>query len=308
MVEFFCSCSTSILILILQINLTRYFELSRHFSVLINTLRMSFRRVVAFMLSILPVFLAYVVLGVAVFSNYSQRFGSFDQVAVALFCVANGDELHATFEDLRLTFPWQVVAQLYLYTFLVLFIFGILNIIIFVVDDAFEAAKNWDRAAWKERQQFTLANLIAILELEGKELKNNPSAHSGWQLLDYEAQMTEAAPLISTDEVQPMQDPISAEGPEGIPIGSSVGNSDTNVGQEPPWRLTKSITKAIQIERKKKRAEKMACSSSPLPPPTSAMKEKNEVTEEDDLDAALDAALLSLTDDLHASIAKLKVG
>jgi hypothetical protein len=90
---------------------------------------------------------------------------------VALFCIANGDELHATFEDLRLTFPWQIVAQVYLYTFLALFIFAVLNILVFVVDDAFEAAKNWDRKAWKQRQEFTLANLIAILELEGKELK-----------------------------------------------------------------------------------------------------------------------------------------
>lgn len=70
-----------------------------------------------------------------------------------------------------MTFPWQIIAQLYLYTFLALFIFAVLNILVFVVDDAFEAAKNWDRKAWKERQKFTLANLIAILELEGKELK-----------------------------------------------------------------------------------------------------------------------------------------
>jgi hypothetical protein len=79
--------------------------------------------------------------------------------------------LHATFEELRLTFPWQIIAQIYLYLFLALFIFAVLNILVFVVDDAFEAAKNWDRKAWKERQTFTLANLIAILELEGKELK-----------------------------------------------------------------------------------------------------------------------------------------
>jgi hypothetical protein len=217
------------------VNLTRYFELSRHFSVLINTLRISFRRVVAFMLSVMPIFFGYVLLGVAVFSNFSQRFSSVNQVAVALFCIANGDELHATFEDLRLTFPAQIFAQVYLYSFLALFIFGILNIIIFVVDDAFDAAKNWDRAAWKERQNFTLANLIAILELEGKDLRDRPSSHAGWQLL----QMTDATPEEKKKEREEEEE-----------VANDLPN---NGSEEPPWRLSKSITKAIQIERRKKK-------------------------------------------------------
>jgi mucolipin 3 len=54
------------------INLTRYFELFRQFSVLINTLRVSFRRVIALLVSVMPVFFAFVLLGVAIFSNFSQ--------------------------------------------------------------------------------------------------------------------------------------------------------------------------------------------------------------------------------------------
>jgi mucolipin 3 len=54
------------------INLTRYFELFRHFSVLINTLRVSFRRVIALLVSVMPVFFAFVLLGLAIFSNFSQ--------------------------------------------------------------------------------------------------------------------------------------------------------------------------------------------------------------------------------------------
>ena len=336
------------------INLPRYFELFRHFSVLINTLRISFRRVMAFMISVLPIFFAYVLLGVAIFSNFSERFGSMDQVAVALFCIANGDELHATFEDLRVTFPWQVVAQIYMYTFLVLFIFGVLNIIIFVVDDAFDAAKNWDRQAWKERQEFTLKNLIAILELEGKELKDKPSASAGWQLLDYDGQdgvLTEAAPLLphqdSSDPVfggiSSLHDSMSMTnfgGEEGnkkstsIPINSSsdIGDGDEHSeggnGDEPPWRLSKSITQAIISERKKKRSERKARQANlanggtdSASPPVMLSSEKGKEEESpvpmmnvtstsnnnhSDLDSILDAALKSMQDDLKLKFDRLK--
>ena len=49
------------------VNITRYFELNRSFSVLINTLRLSFRRVLIYTVSVLPIFAGYLLLGVACF-------------------------------------------------------------------------------------------------------------------------------------------------------------------------------------------------------------------------------------------------
>lgn len=67
-----------------SVNWTRYMELSRRFHVLVSTLRLSFGRVFSFILSVTPIFVAFLMLGLSVFSQFSARFATLDQVAVTL--------------------------------------------------------------------------------------------------------------------------------------------------------------------------------------------------------------------------------
>lgn len=149
---------------------TRYLELSRRFHVLVSTMRMSFSRVVFFTLSVLPLFFGFQMLGLALFAPYSERWSSLDQVGVTLFSLANGDEMHGTYADLDTSYPWGWIARVYLYTYILLFITAIMNVFIFIIEDAFEAAKTWNSTQIKEREEFKLVNLVAILEIEGQGL------------------------------------------------------------------------------------------------------------------------------------------
>ena len=256
LILFFSSC----------INITRYFELNRQFALLINTLRMSFTRVFTFAISVLPVFFGYLLLGVACFSNFSERFSNIDKVAVALFAIGNGDEIHATFLDLAERYPWLWFSRLYLYTFLILFILAILNIVIFLIEDAFSAAKTWDEKQHERDQQFSLSNLIAILELEGKNINfESEDVHPAWQMLD-PAGVTKD----SFADLKPVPHDSSSSGGEDLPllhhgeeedlmtperaksINQDPGSDSSSDSQTPPPWLRRSITSTINIERRKR--------------------------------------------------------
>jgi hypothetical protein len=73
------------------VNLLRYFQLSRPLSVLVNTLRLSFFRVLSFVVSVLPLFLGFTFLSVSLFSQHTVRFASIDLAAVSLFALTVGD-------------------------------------------------------------------------------------------------------------------------------------------------------------------------------------------------------------------------
>jgi len=61
---------------------------------------------------------------------------------VSLFALLNGDDVHATFDDLEAQYPYTLFAQLYLFTFVIFFITAILNIFIFIIEDSYHAAKD----------------------------------------------------------------------------------------------------------------------------------------------------------------------
>lgn len=275
------------------VNLTRYFEMSRRFAVLVNTLRLSFSRVIGFTISVLPTFIGFLMLGVAMFSNFSSRFSSMDQVAVALFCIANGDEIHATFDDLRLSFPWLWFSRLYLYVFLFLFITAVMNIFIFMIDDAFQAAKTWDKKAWKEKQSFSLPNLIAILELEGKGLL---LSKEGFQLMDPVsgvATQTSTTSLVESTTDDDLEGGMSTQD-EGTPLilapsTTSTENEDDDASASgQPAFLKRSVTMAINIERKKRSRSRARKGKEAVGSPA---KDKDEEETKLDVDAIVDSAM-----------------
>eukprot|EP00494_Astrolonche_serrata_P034185 UN34454 len=106
---------------------------------LISTLKMGCSNVMRFSLSILPVFLGFMFFGVAVFGAYHKYFEGPSAATVTLFAVLNGDVVHDTFVYTYDASPF--ISQLYLYIFICLTIYVILNIFIALVEDAFFTAK-----------------------------------------------------------------------------------------------------------------------------------------------------------------------
>jgi hypothetical protein len=181
-----------------------------------------------------------------------------------------------------------------------LFIFAIMNIFIFVIEDAFNAAKTWDKKQWKELQSFTLSNLIAILELEGKELVDQESSHAGWQLLEpenrHERNLRKSTKKVGGDSFGAMKDersPLIPSSSDLEPVSSDleqpVRMEEDIQGEAGPWPLQRSITSAIKLERRRKREKKT--------------KDKEEV---DDVTAVLDAALERMQNNLKAEFEVLK--
>jgi hypothetical protein len=153
------------------ITMVQYFEHSGSYYVLILTLKKGTPRVLRFVIGIMPIFVGYALFGVALFSPYSDHFASMDDASVTLFSLLNGDDIHSVFEDLASFFP--IVSRIYLYTFISLFIYAVLNIFIAIVEDAFFASKAF---SMKPANQFDLIDLLdgPPVEIEPAE-PNDPS-------------------------------------------------------------------------------------------------------------------------------------
>jgi len=125
------------------IHLIKYLGFSKGFFTLALTWAGSFRRTASFLVIVTPLFLGYALVGMLNFAQYSERFVDFDSTTVTLFSLILGDDVRVTFDDISgdNAYPYPVVSRIYLYTFLTFFITSVLNIFIFIIEDAYHASK-----------------------------------------------------------------------------------------------------------------------------------------------------------------------
>ncbi|KAF1791813.1 Polycystin cation channel, PKD1/PKD2 [Phytophthora cactorum] len=91
----------------------------------------------AFLVGVLPIFVGFVLFGTVMFGAKVPRFQSASSTATTLFSVANGDEIHDTFNDVAYT-PW--IGQIYVYSYMILFSYVVLMVCIGIIEDAFFSA------------------------------------------------------------------------------------------------------------------------------------------------------------------------
>ena len=113
------------------------------FYLLMITIQKGTPKASRFILSCLPIYLGYAMLGCHVFGSYCSRFSSLDASSVTLFSVSNGDVVHDVFDDI---FPssgrfYQVFSRIYLYSFILLFIYAVLNIFLAIMEDTYFQVK-----------------------------------------------------------------------------------------------------------------------------------------------------------------------
>ncbi len=119
-------------------SLLQYFEQNSSYSILIVTLKRGVPRVGRFMVGVMPMMLGYALFGMVCFGSYSDRFSSFSAAMITLFAVLNGDVIRETFLDLNEQSPF--LSQVYMYTFICLFIYVVLNVFIAIIEEAFFSA------------------------------------------------------------------------------------------------------------------------------------------------------------------------
>ena len=69
------------------------------------------------------------------------QFLNLENTGITLFALLNGDDIHATFNQLQENYPYPIIAEFYLYSFIMLFITAVLNIFIFIIEDAYHLSK-----------------------------------------------------------------------------------------------------------------------------------------------------------------------
>jgi len=65
-----------------------------------------------------------------------------DETATTLFCLIAGDDIHDTFEKIADGgYPVPFVGRCFIYTFVIIFLTSVLNVFIFLIEDAYDSAK-----------------------------------------------------------------------------------------------------------------------------------------------------------------------
>ncbi|KAJ4455301.1 hypothetical protein PAPYR_9766 [Paratrimastix pyriformis] len=108
------------------VDMIRYLEYFPKFRVLVYTLRYSILDVLCFFVVGLILFMAYAVVGEALFSDRCVRFQDLGTSAATLFALLHGDEITQIFNCVYTTGPF--LSRLYMYTY----VFGFIVIVLYI--------------------------------------------------------------------------------------------------------------------------------------------------------------------------------
>jgi len=100
-------------------------------------------RVVKFVIMIMPFYFGYCMVGILVFYTEEDLFGSLWQTSRTLFALVNGDSILLVYQTLCQTsdYGYCAFAQVYLYSFCIIFIVVVLNVFIFIIETGYEKAQ-----------------------------------------------------------------------------------------------------------------------------------------------------------------------
>ena len=156
-------------IMLSSANMIRYFEYNKKFFLHVETIRNAAAHIIRFLVSVSPVYWGYAIFGVLNFGPYSWKFANLDAASVTLFALLTGDDIHDTFKDIvdaSYPFPW--VSRVYIYSFVIIFITTVLNVFIFIIEDAYVLAKislgiyGDDTSAHQRKELSSIESLRAI--------------------------------------------------------------------------------------------------------------------------------------------------
>jgi hypothetical protein len=125
--------------LLTLICLIRFLEWSQKSYTLVYALRVAIPVCVNYIMGVGPVFFAYALFGVAVFSPSVPKFQNVFQALITLFGVMNGDALIETFQECYIVS--EPIATIYLLTFLMFFILVVLNLFVAIIEEAYHLAR-----------------------------------------------------------------------------------------------------------------------------------------------------------------------
>jgi hypothetical protein len=106
--------------------------------------------VLRFIVGCLPVYMAYALFGTLMFGKISAHFSSVRRSLITLFSLLNGDSMLQIFDSIRFSGWAGLVSEVYLISFVCLFIYSALNIFIQIMQSAFDHTQvKWHQKAQK---------------------------------------------------------------------------------------------------------------------------------------------------------------
>jgi hypothetical protein len=87
--------------------------------------------------------MGYALFGNIYFGTRIKEFGDLSASSVTLFSVMNGDVILDTFDSFQVFYP--MTGKIYLYSFICLFIYVVLNIFVAIIEEAFFATRSCRR-------------------------------------------------------------------------------------------------------------------------------------------------------------------
>ena len=143
------------------INILRYLQYDANYFFMFSAIFRSFPTVVRYLLGSLPVFVGYALFASSVFWA-SHRFQSASRAMHIQFALLDGDSIYDTFADL--TGIDLVMGQVYLYTFVILFICVVQNLFISIIQKIYS-----DDRKEEVREIIAKERAVLLAQMEGEE-------------------------------------------------------------------------------------------------------------------------------------------
>lgn len=138
-----CSILLGTATMLVWVGVVRYLCFFKKYNILILTLRAAFPNVVRFCCCAAMIYLGYCFCGWIILGPYHDKFRTLDKVTECLFSLINGDDMYATFLNMRdKSYMVWLFSRLYLYSFISLFIYMVLSLFIALITDTYETIKH----------------------------------------------------------------------------------------------------------------------------------------------------------------------
>uniref|UniRef100_A0A665WD08 Mucolipin 3a n=1 Tax=Echeneis naucrates TaxID=173247 RepID=A0A665WD08_ECHNA len=138
-----CSILLGTATMLVWVGVIRYLGFFKKYNILILTLRAALPNVIRFCCCAAMIYLGYCFCGWIVLGPYHDKFRTLDRVTECLFSLINGDDMYATFLNLRdKSYMVWLFSRLYLYSFISLFIYMVLSLFIALITDTYETIKH----------------------------------------------------------------------------------------------------------------------------------------------------------------------
>eukprot|EP00051_Salpingoeca_urceolata_P013086 m.163602 g.163602 ORF g.163602 m.163602 type:complete len:605 (-) comp17693_c0_seq2:126-1940(-) len=155
-------------------SIIKYMEWRAELYMLVNVVKASIVQVILFVITVAPLYIGYVFLGMIVFSNKEDFFGDLSRSSATLFALLNGDSILMIFQELqeRSDAAYAGFTQFYVYTFCVIFITTVLNVFIFLIEAGYDTAH---AASFGKRKKFILDNVRLKQIIDAAYQRDNES-------------------------------------------------------------------------------------------------------------------------------------